>query len=52
MTDDEIEQKARELYEQQDVPADQVLTPWEHQAPLIKDVWRDLAKGDAGAAVD
>ena len=52
MTQDEIEQMARELYEQQDFPPSRAHTPWEHQLAPIKNVWRDLVQGNAGAAVD
>jgi hypothetical protein len=50
--DDEIERRARELYENQDVPAGHYLPPWQNTAEIFRNTWRALARGDAGAAVD
>jgi hypothetical protein len=51
MTPDEIEARARELYEmaRQDGEAQ---IPWEEAPEFMRETWRALAARDAGAAVD
>lgn len=52
MTTDNTEPRARELYEAQEQPEGSLLPAWENAPEAIRNAWRDLARGDAGAAVD
>jgi predicted ATPase len=51
MTQDEIEQAARESYEASREDGQSQL-PWADLPAFAQNVWRDLVRGNAGAAVD